>query len=199
MLRVIAIIGLLLLGSVGAKADTTLMGEFAQIDRAHISAAIEAIKNNDKDAITSVIQTPERFSPDVFFALSDQLFKSGQKYDALVWAHFGLIRAKSDISKSLDSSVADAISMMGSLNGKPINIYGYTNISRLRSAITEAVLKDQETAREYDARWVALHGIDAQFEEKVAFRPQSEWSDIDDQARILYLDSMNSVLDKLQK
>jgi len=199
MLRILAIIGLSLFCSSFAVADTTLMGEFAQVDQTKSQQTIAAIKNNDSETIDTVINSPEKFSPDVFFVLSDRLFRSNRKYDALVWAHLGLIRAKSDANKSLDSSVADAVAALGGLSGKPINIYGYTNISRLRSAITEAVVMDQEISREYDARWVALHGIDAQFEEKIAFRPKSEWSDINDEARILYLDSMNAVLDKLEK
>lgn len=57
---------------------------------------------------------------------------------------------------------------------------------------------DVKLPRNYDPRWIALHGMDAFTGTKVRFEPKSEWSSIDQKTRKTYLAEFREALSSLK-
>lgn len=55
------------------------------------------------------------------------------------------------------------------------------------------------TARKYDPRWIALHGLDVFSENVVAFEPKEKWGAIDDKTRNEYYDNFKEAMSQIKK
>jgi hypothetical protein len=53
---------------------------------------------------------------------------------------------------------------------------------------------DKATPRDYDPRWIALHGMGAFLDSEVAFEPPSEWDRINTETREAYWRQFEEIL-----
>jgi hypothetical protein len=169
-------------------------GEFATIKTEKSSAAMDAIQRGDKKVIAQVITNPQSFQPPVFYQLSAKLFQQGRRDEAMYWFYFGQLRARSDANKALDPSAAAGVDLMNETFGYPINSHAFMDIEKLKHTVEKVVSDDERLPREYDPRWISLHGMDAFVGDKVRFAPESQWAAIDKKTRKEYVEGFLDAL-----
>ncbi len=174
-------------------------GEFATIRVEPSNSEMKLLSKRDWASIERVTKNPGNYNPAVLYALSDALFRSDRKDDAVYWFYLGQLRARSDANKALDVSARQAVSVLNQRYGKQINQYSFKDTERLRLTVSKVISTDQSMPRDYDARWIALHGIDAFGSDKVRFVPRNQWKAINDKTRLQYNKDFNSAMRYIQK
>lgn len=174
-------------------------GEFASINNKETIDTIKVIQSNNSHIIDKIVTNSEIYAPPVFYALSKALFDSGKKQEAMFWFYAGQLRARGDANKSLDVSAKQAVSVLNMNYGKEINKYSFSNLESLKKTVNEVVAWDKKTARDYDPRWIALHGMDAFTKTTIRFSPQAEWESINIKTREDYLKSFNKAIKMMKK
>jgi hypothetical protein len=155
-------------------------------------------------AVDAVRASPEHYPPPVLYALALALFQRGEPDAAVFWYHAGQLRARFDVERCADPTVAGVMTQLRRQYGEPINRYAFVeaDLAVLREAVQRAVEWDRRTARTYDHRWVNLHGarVFAEPGQQVALsRPRAAWANIAERVRTDYLDGMRMVLDDLER
>jgi transposase len=182
--------------------------EPAEIDVKALRTGLAALHGTNRGrrdaAITAIRTAPHRFPPPALYALAHTLFGRDERDEAVFWYHAGQLRARFDVERSADPTVADVLTLLRRQYGGPINRYSFTvaELAALREAVHRAVEWDATTPYRYDHRWVNLHGLRAfrDLGPPVAFsRPRSEWSAIAERVRADYLDGMSAVLLDLER
>lgn len=174
-------------------------GEFAEIDVKEQNEILGKILKGEQSSINQVLSKPENYNPAVLYAISAALFNAGQKDEAAFWFYVGQLRGRSDANKALDRSARQAIGVLNQRFGGPINQYAMKDIPKLKKIVAKAVKFDEITARNYDPRWIALHGMDVFLKkEKVAFSPEKEWQEINDKTRTEYFNGFKQAMKKLE-
>ena len=169
-------------------------GEFAIIKVEPSNSEIKLLSKRDPASIERVTKNPGAYNPAVLYALSDALFRSDRKDDAVYWYYLGQLRARSDANKALDVSARQAVGVLNQKYGAQINQYSFKETARLRLTVSKVILSDQSIPRNYDARWIALHGMDAFDSSKVRFAPRNQWKTINDTTRLQYEKDFNSAM-----
>ena len=174
-------------------------------DMHHTVAALHSPHRATRDAAVDAVRaSPERHPPPVLYALALALFQRGERDAAVFWYHAGQLRARFDVERCADPTVADVVTQLRRQYGEPINRYAFVeaDLGVLRAAVQRVVRWDRRTARAYDHRWVNLHGARAFAEpgqDVVLSRPRAAWAEIADRVRADYLDGMRTVLDDLER
>jgi hypothetical protein len=182
------------------SVSVTPTGEFAKIAVKEQNAFLDKILKGDDASIAKVIKQPENFNPVVLYGLSSALFNSGKKEDAAFWFYVGQLRGRSDANKALDMSARAGINALNQKFGGPINQYAMKDISKLKEIVAKAVKFDESTTRNYDPRWISLHGMDVFLKkEKVAFEPESKWETINTKTRNDYYNGFKQAMKKFNK
>lgn len=174
-------------------------GEFATIQVEPSNSEIKLLTKRDTAAMGRVTQNPGAYNPAVLYALADALFRSGRKDDALYWFYLGQLRARSDANKALDISARQAVSVLNQRYGPQINQYSFKDTARLRMTVSKVLAADQSIPRNYDARWIALHGLDAFGSGKVKFAPRNQWKAINASTRQKYGKDFKSAMKYMEK
>lgn len=169
-------------------------GEFSEIVMEPSMGEFNRLLKKDHKAIERVMANPGNYNPPVLYALSYALFETGRKDEAPQWFYFGQLRARSDGNKSLDPSAAQGVDVMNQEFGDPINQYALGDLAKLEMTVNRVLELDAKTPRNYDPRWIALHGMDAFTSKKVRFASKSEWASIDQKARKTYLTEFREAL-----
>jgi len=198
---IVAALVTFLIGCAAGPRDMAVQpkGEFASIDTSTSIATIKSIQANDAATIDSVVSSPGKFAPPVLYALSSALFDPGKKREAMFWFYAGQLRARSDANKSLDPSAKQAMTVLNDQYGPKINKFAFTDIENLKKTINDVIEWDKKTERSYDARWIALHGMDSLTESKVRFAPPSQWEEIDTKTRDDYLNGFKQALQTMKQ
>jgi hypothetical protein len=174
-------------------------GEFATIKVEPSNSELKLLSKRDPASIERVTKNPGAYNPAVLYALSDALFRSNKKDDAIYWFYLGQLRARSDANKALDASARQAVGVLNQRYGTQINQYSFKDTARLRLTVAKVILTDQSIPRDYDARWIALHGMDAFDSGKVRFAPRNQWKTINDTTRRQYDKDFNSAMRYIEK
>jgi hypothetical protein len=186
-------------------------GEFAQIDTRGTIDVMKRLNSSDRatkaKAVEQVKTSPGKIAPPALYVLSNVLFQQGQKEDALFWYYLGQLRARSDANKCNDISARQAVTVLNGQYGPPINKYAFRNtkvnykknVQDIRALATKVVEWDRKHDREYDPRWIALHGMGAFTDNKPAFEPKSRWSKINEQTRVEYLKGLDEATEMFRK
>ncbi|WP_419536375.1 hypothetical protein [Endozoicomonas sp.] len=175
-------------------------GEFANIDVQEQNEILGKILKGDRDAIELVVKDPRNYNPVVLYGLSASLFNNGEKDDAAFWFYVGQLRGRSDANKSLDISARQAIAMLNQRFGVAINQYVMQDLPKLKEIVAKAVSFDEKTARNYDPRWISLHGMDVFLKkEKIAFEPESKWEEINNKTRAEYYDGFKKAIKNFEQ
>ncbi len=148
-----------------------LHGEYAEIDVEREKRAIKGLTSGDDDEMERwaerIESRPDRFAPAVLFHLANYHFEQGSEYEALFWMYSGRIRCRFDIERCTDKSVEGAVELLNQQLPDLLRLIQFEDIDYAKEVMQEAIEWDRETEHNYDARWIALHGIRA-------FQPASE-------------------------
>jgi hypothetical protein len=169
-------------------------GEFATIRTEPSNTEFQRLAKRDTAAIDRVTKDPGAYNPAVLYALSDALFRNGRKDDAVYWFYLGQLRARSDANKASDISARQAVAVLNQHYGRQINRFAFKDIARLKATVSKVISSDQSIPRNYDARWIALHGLDAFDKVTVRFAPRGQWKAIDDKTRRTYDNDFKSAM-----
>jgi len=172
-------------------------GQYATIEVDDSNRMVERLSAADPAAVERVLAAPERYNPAVLYALSAALFEQDRKREAAFWFYSGQLKARSDANKALDDSAHQAVSVLNERYGRPINTWAFQDRSLLRTIVERVVEADRSTARDYDPRWIAAHGLDAFTEDAIRFVDEAAWSDIDETTRSDYLANFNRAMDAM--
>lgn len=184
-----------------ASGETELVkpsGEFAEIETDQTEAAVAKLAKRDKQTLDAVKSSPGNFAPPALYAAADLLMKLHKENEALTYFYLGQLRARSDVNKSLDPSARAAIDVLNERYGPPINKYAFSNVEKLKEAVSAVLRLDRELPRNYDPRWVALHGMQAFTKSNVQFRPETEWKTIDEKTRKDYRSGFQQAMKSLE-
>ena len=173
-------------------------GEFEIIETSQSIKIIKLIRANDTEAINNVLTSPSEYAPPVLFSISGALFDSGKKNEAMFWYYAAQLRARSDANKSYDISSRQAVNILSKHDGVKINKFAFSDIENLKKIVETVVAWDKKTGRNYDPRWIALHGMDTFTESKIRFAPKSQWNKINRNTREQYLKDFYQALELLQ-
>ncbi|MEM7613252.1 MAG: hypothetical protein AAF270_16325 [Pseudomonadota bacterium] len=174
-------------------------GEFAEIDVEDDQRAIERLMREEGSAIAAVLKEPDGYSPPVLYALSHALFENEREEEAMFWFYLGQLRARSDANKSLDPSARQAVSVLNQQFGTNINQFAFQDIELLKQTVFKVLEWDEAHERQYDPRWIALHGMGAFTQSEIAFEPPQKWREIDVQTRNDYLSGFTSALKQISE
>lgn len=142
-------------------------------------------------AIRDVLRKPSEQMPPVLYALANALSREpGRAYDAVFWYQVARLRAVFDALRCRDKKVRRAVSALGRSLTKELRGFQNDDPQRALAVAKRAVAWDLRNPRDYDHRWVALHGAAARSLPEVdpvalAFPlaapltyPETEWPDI---------------------
>jgi hypothetical protein len=178
-------------------------GDFAEFDTVATLDLLKQLKSSDEKTKTKAIEqiksAPGKVAPPALCAMSNELFHQGEKDDALFWYYLGQLRARSDANKSNDVSARQAVAVLNSQYGPLINKYAFRNtkvdykknLADIKAIAEKVVDWDRKHPREYDPRWISLHGMGAFVNNKVDFEPKDKWDQINEQTRVSYLKDLD--------
>lgn len=209
-----AVIGIsLCLASAGVSAQQSVVqprGQFAQIDTRLANETIEVLETGNAEeqqrTIEKIKDRPQDFAPPVFYALSNVLFKRGEKDDATFWFYAGQLRARFDANRCADATARQAVRELNGRFGSAINQYALQDVSRLEALIPRVVEWDRRTPHRYDHRWINLHGMgamrsalaDSSDASIVLSAPKEEWEKIAEKTREDYLNGFRKALARIK-
>lgn len=158
----------LLFGAVFAAAEervVPLKGVYKEINTTREMKAISTfMKGTDeqKEQLAKSIQEhPERYAPAVFFHLSRYLFEHEEEDDAIFWLYAARIRTWYDVNRCTDRSVGDSVEVLNGPLPPLLRLIQFEDLANAKRLMKKAVAWDRKTPHNYDARWIALHGIRA--------------------------------------
>ena len=179
------------------------IGDFGKIDTRLTTDLMKRLISSDRStktkAIDQVKASPGKVAPPALYSMSNEMFRLDQKDEALFWFYLGQLRARSDANKTNDVSARQAVGVLNSQYGPLINQYAFRNtkvnykkaLADIKSLATKVVDWDRKHPREYDPRWISLHGMGAFLDNKVEFEPKERWEKINEQTRINYLKDLD--------
>lgn len=173
-------------------------GEFASIDTTKAMAAIDALHRKDSKMLAAVQKDPGSYQPPVLYALAGELFRRGQKDEAMFWFYLGQLRARSDANKSEDPSAGGGVGLLNEAYGDPINQHAFKDIKKLKTTVARVAEADSTLSRDYDPRWISLHGMDAFASDRIRFAPKSKWESINKETRRSYLADFADVMKEIE-
>lgn len=158
-------------------------GEYRLLPLETTQRQVNAILQGDDAEMNQVQLHPEAVTPPVLFALAFQLYQQEHFHDAMFWYFTAQLRARSDANKSLDVSVQQGVTKLSEQFGQAIAAYAQANPQAMEPAMIEALKWDKTAPRQYNPRWVALHGSEVWSQQDYAFMPMARWAEIDRQTR----------------
>lgn len=134
-------------------------------------------------AIADVLARPAEQMPPVFYALANVLSREpGRAYEAVFWYHVGRIRAVYDSLRCRDKTARQAVTALGRGLSKELRQFQNDDPQRALAVAKRALEWDTKNPRNYDHRWIALHGFQAQSSPGADLTaltfPEKEWPDI---------------------
>jgi hypothetical protein len=183
-------------------------GEYALIDMRAVHATIQTLKAGTaatEAMIESIISSPDKHPPAVFYLLSHALFQRDRKDEAAFWFYAGQLRARFDACRCTDETASQAVDSLNELFGPQINEQCFKDIPKLEQLIPQVVEWDRRVAHNYDHRWINLHGMVAVNAGLGTARnsplsvPQEEWPVLAETNRSAYLSGFQEVLKELPR
>jgi hypothetical protein len=187
-------------------------GEYAKIDVKALNETVKTLRDGTAEekeqAAKSVQESPEKYAPPAFYALSRVLFDAGKKDDAAFWFYAGQLRARFDANRCADVSAREAVSVLNMEYGPTINKYAVQDVAKLENLIPRVVEWDKKTDHKYDHRWINLHGMQAMIqglgadggkEPPKMSLPKEDWEKIAETTRTAYLDGFKKAIAELKE
>ncbi len=168
-------------------------GEFAEIQIEPSFSLTKKILNGDLASANLISKSPGSYNPPALAAAANTLLKSNPDR-AMYLFYLGQLRARSDANKSLDPSAKAGMGVFNQKFGSQINQHAFKDITKLKTIVEKVVKDDKTLARNYDPRWISLHGMDAFDKESIRFEPKSKWNAVNNKTRNDYYSGFKSAL-----
>lgn len=140
------VVGMLALLQFGQGRAATIQvepqGEFASIDTTKAMAAIDALQRKNSKMVAAVQKDPGAFQPPVLYALAGELFRRGQKDEAMFWFYPGQLRARGDANKSEDPSAGGGVGLLNETYDEAINQHAFKDIKKLKTTVARVAEAD---------------------------------------------------------
>ena len=184
-------------GSCGARTITVPnRGEYATIDMKPAQDTIERLKEaqgSARDAmVADLVAHSDRQIPPILFLVARDYANKGNYNEALFWAHAGFLRSLYDGMRCTDSSSVDGAVVLMRDFAVSMGTHRPT-AEQLTQVSTRVLAWDTSTSRNYDQRWLCLHGMEAVSvglgnppTHEHIFAPESDWPAILDKAHSIY-------------
>ena len=184
-------------------------GVYAAINVKSSNEAINTLKagtDEEKAMVAAVIESnADQYCPAVFFALATYLFDIGKTDNALFWLYAGRIRTQYDIKRCTDETVAAGYEQLNASVPDLLKLVQFENIENTKKIVERAIEWDKKTLLNYDARWIALHGmggflnvIDDKSKKEAALTiPEKEWKYLADKNRKEYWNTFQEDLNSI--
>jgi hypothetical protein len=159
-------------------------GLYAKIEvgatQAQIQRLGQLIPYPRREAIAAAVANAPRLSPPVLYALANAIaLDDANMPDAVFWYHVARIRAVYDGLRCKDASARAVINEYGKRLNPDIARYQRQNRQHTLQIAELAVKWDRENPRNYDHRWINLHGKVARYSHGTdpaePTLPESEW------------------------
>ena len=188
-------LSLLLFASCASQSETAVnpQGEFAEIQVEPSFSLTKKMMKGDVKSAKLVSSNPGSFNPPALAAAANALLASDPDR-AIYLFYLGQLRARSDANKSLDPSASAGMGVFNQKFGPRINQHAFKDIVKLKASVGKVVADDKSIPRNYDPRWIALHGMDAFSKSKVRFKPKSQWRAIDSKTRVEYYNGFTTAM-----
>ena len=168
-----------------------LKGDYSLIDRRASVIALSQLSNVDQNireqAIQKVTTKPGDYDPPVLCAVSSLLLTQQHADEARFWFYACFLRAVSDANKTKDESSKEAMALLKYRYGDIERGKDYPDAETIKKLISQIVVWDKNTPRNYDPRWLMLAGLGIFTETTFDFAPQTEWEQIDATARQYFM------------
>lgn len=179
----------------GRQIEVQPPSNYAKIDVTSTQQAMTALMQGttaEQEALANDIRAnAANYSPPVFYVLAAVMQRNGHIPEALFWAGAGEIRARYDIARCADPTVADTAQALAyQYTSGWFGAYVRIHPDALDRATKEALFWDQTTAFHYDCRWINLHGMGAfGVGGHELSKPEADWPALHAQARQEFLES----------
>ena len=166
---VMPIVLALLLTSGGSRASALDLQDliretpYADIDVQLQNRAVDELRKEKgirpEGLFKHILAHPDIYSPAVMFVLSDKLYESDRRTEAMFWFYAALLRAQYDANRCTDESVHAALKIMATKFGGNIEPYAREQLPTFRQIIVHVTQFEYDTPHNYDHRWINLHGM----------------------------------------
>jgi hypothetical protein len=174
-------------------------GEYAQIDvksgNQTTLMLLKGIQKQQNEALTMVLAHSEHYMPPVLFAVSKVLFDEHKVNEAVFWFYAAALRGIYDTNRCMDESAKSAFFAVANI-GHDTFQYAKAHPDLVKTTIPKVLAWNENTAYEYDYRWVNLHGLKCLIEAQGGPKndapltaPKNDWKSIADKSRAQFLKS----------
>ncbi len=158
-------------------------GVYKEIDMESQLQMIQILSSQNSDSVNQGIKditsTPNKYSPPVVFVLAHVLSQKNKMDEASYWYYFAQLRGRIDAKLCTDKTAGQAISVLVSQIGPPINEYSFSDIERLKGTFDDVIAFLRTNEADYDRRWIALHGMGAfTGGNEAIILPREEWNTV---------------------
>lgn len=138
------------------------MTEHRAVDVSPQRAALAALAGPDAPAAAGrITDDAARHAPPVLMAAAAVMFAAGERERGAFWFYAAQLRARIDARRCTDPSAAAACGVLTQTYGPPVNRWAFAEPGLLPGLVDRVVAWDAATPRDYDHRWIALHGMGA--------------------------------------
>jgi hypothetical protein len=142
-------------------APVLFRGVYASIDMQPAQETIRRLNAGSggerRMAIREVLRSPSSYMPPVLYALANALAEDDSE-NAIFWYHVGRLRAVYDALRCRDKTAQAGLLELRKRLGPELIKNQFYRRDRLVGLAKKAVDWDSANPRNYDQRWIALHG-----------------------------------------
>lgn len=182
-----------------AKAYDRPQGIYATINMSGTEAALrqlgQLIPYERRQAIHAAVSAAPRLSPPVLYALANAISQDDKQIEeAVFWYHVGRLRAVYDALRCKDPSARGVVNVLGKGLNPDISRYQRQRRMRTLEIAKLAIDWDQKNPRNYDHRWINLHGRVARYSDGTdpaeLTVPEAEWPALLERVQAAHLKSV---------
>jgi hypothetical protein len=162
-------------------------GEYAEIDVEVTNEVLTRLSSPEfsvgAKAARDVAASPDRYAPPALFVASSMCIDIGEEELASFLFNLAWLRSRTDAWKCNDLSARAAVTVLLTEFSPRIRLQMLKDYRRWRVICMKVIEWDRTHEREYDPRWIALHGIEAFTNGETKFEPEDQWAALDEKGR----------------
>ncbi len=180
----------------GRQVAVQPQGEYAKIEVKKSNEMIEDLASSEEllaqRSMQEALNHPGDYDPVVLCAVSHVFETEGRMKDAIFWFYACQLRALSDAYKTNELSSRDAVTVLTRDLNSVLEQSSNFDDKDLKEMKASVIVWDKKTSRNYDPRWLMLHGMGGFFSDKpIDFAKKTEWKKIDSEARKIFSQEEN--------
>ncbi|HVZ29277.1 MAG TPA: hypothetical protein VG839_02715 [Asticcacaulis sp.] len=194
--------------TVGQNIYVAPKGEYATIDVQSTKDAMARLQATPAGpehdaAVADLVAKADRQSPVILFALAREYTLKGNYEEALFWTQAGYIRALYDGRRCTDPSAVSGASELMMTFGALFKDH-QPDAAEWTRVSNRVLIWDDATPRNYDQRWICLHGMEAistglgnASSGQAVFLPEDQWPAILTKVHSDYRQAIDGLIAKM--